>query len=54
MQGRLDADVLRDAVPDLKSRHALIAGSPAMVVAARDAVRAGGGRRFTVDAFTGS
>jgi glycine betaine catabolism B len=54
VQGRLDADVLRDAVPDLKSRHALIAGSPAMAVAARDAVRAGGGRRFTVDAFTGS
>ncbi len=51
---RLDAHAMLAAVPDLANRHAMIAGSPGMVAEAGQAVRAAGGRRVTVDAFTRS
>ncbi len=54
LHDRIDARTLLAAVPDLADRHALIAGSPGMVAAAREAIRAAGGRRVTVDSFTGS
>jgi ferredoxin-NADP reductase len=49
----LTTDALRDAVPDLASRRAFVSGPPAVVAAARTALRRAGAKRVQTDYFAG-
>ncbi len=49
----LTSDALRDAVPDLASRRAFVSGPPAVVAAARTALRRAGAKRVQTDYFAG-
>lgn len=51
--GRLDAEVVRGAVPDVAERHAFVSGPPRMVSSLTRDLRALGVRRVTKDDFTG-
>ncbi|TBN57741.1 oxidoreductase [Glaciihabitans arcticus] len=50
---RIDADLLREAVPDLADRHAFVSGPPALVTGVRQALRTEKARRVTTDYFSG-
>lgn len=50
---RITDDVLRGAVPDLKTRRAWVSGPPAMVDAVRSTLRGLGVRRIRTDHFSG-
>ena len=50
---RIDADLLRDAVPDLADRHAFVSGSPELVGSVRRALRTVKARRVSTDYFSG-
>ncbi len=52
-RGRIDADRLKELVPDIGSRHVYVSGSPASVENLRGAARKAGARRVHVDAFAG-
>ncbi|MFM2353104.1 MAG: hypothetical protein RLZZ608_510, partial [Actinomycetota bacterium] len=50
---QLTTDALRELVPDLASRRGYVSGAPAIVAAARTALRRGGVRRVHTDYFAG-
>ena len=50
---RLTGDQLLAAVPDAKSRHTYLSGTPAMVGALKTALRRAGVRRIHTDVFIG-
>jgi len=50
---RIDATLLREAVPDLADRHAFVSGPPALVTGVRQALRSEKARRVTTDYFSG-
>jgi ferredoxin-NADP reductase len=50
---RLTADQLLAAVPDAKTRHTYLSGTPAMVGALKRALRRAGSRRIHTDVFIG-
>lgn len=50
---RLDADGLKELVPDIGTRHVYISGSPASVASLRHAARKAGAARVHVDSFSG-
>jgi ferredoxin-NADP reductase len=50
---RLTGDQLLAAVPDVKSRHTFLSGTPAMVGALKTALRRAGVRRIHTDVFIG-
>lgn len=51
--GPLTSEVLRTAVPDVKSRAAYVSGAPAFVHAVRALLRKAGARRVRTDFFSG-
>ncbi len=53
VDGFLSADMLRSAVPDVRSRVAYVSGPPAMVNALSDALREQGAQSVRTDAFIG-
>jgi ferredoxin-NADP reductase len=53
LEGRLDADRLRELVPDVAARQVLVSGSPDQVGAMRRMAKGAGARRVLVDAFSG-
>ncbi len=52
-RGSLTRDGLRAAVPDIADRRGFVSGPPAIVAAARSALRAAGARRVRTDYFVG-
>ncbi|HWM33148.1 MAG TPA: FAD-dependent oxidoreductase [Pseudolysinimonas sp.] len=50
---RLTGDQLLEAVPDAKTRHTYLSGTPAMVGALKRALRRAGARRIHTDVFVG-
>jgi len=52
--GRLDAEALAEAVPDLPGRTAYVSGPPAMVASLTSALRGLGVRRVRRDVFSGA
>lgn len=51
--GRVTADLLRDAVPDLDARRAFVSGPPGFVDHVSAELRRAGARRIRTDAFAG-
>lgn len=50
---RIDAERLKELVPDIADREVFVSGSPASVDSLRAAARAAGARRIHVDSFAG-